>query len=447
MSQFRVRTTAVAAIVAAVAASASTTAGAFDARSLALGGSTIADGRGLQGAVQNPASLAAMQRRGERGAFALGAAADLRDHGDVADVLLDGFSIDDELEGLGSDIEDEIDRLSGATVTCDPFFDADDRVCITGTAELGRLSGEGLEILRQVDEEPIEGLGEGRVGFALASTPIPFALHIGARGTATGVASISDGDIAYVNDLQAAFEDDELTVGELNGTVPYAIDGTTLTIAQPEDIISSTGRGGVLRRVQMGVGVAMSLAVGKKAIDVGVTPKLSRLTAWALDAEFRDAFDSDTPSLITEFEDSETSESSFTFDAGAAMDLVVVPVRIAAVLRNVVPESIETPDGFEFETTPQLMVGASLRRGLVGFTSDLALNNAKLDGIETQPFAIGVEFGQPLFALRGGLSADLAREDDQVAITLGAKLGPLEIGGRVSGLYQGSIGAQLALTF
>jgi len=49
--------------------------------------------------------------------------------------------------------------------------------------------------------------------------------------------------------------------------------------------------------------------------------------------------------------------------------------------------------------------------------------------------------------VRGGLSADLGRDDDVVALSAGIKLGPLEVGGRLSGVNQGQIGAQLSFGF
>ena len=79
--------------------------------------------------------------------------------------------------------------------------------------------------------------------------------------------------------------------------------------------------------------------------------------------------------------------------------------------------------------------------------ASVALNGADLDGIETQPIALGIEFGTGSLALRGGLSIDLGRIDDEVALSAGFRLGPLEVGGRLSGINEGQLGAQLAFGF
>ena len=418
-------------------------AAALDARALALGGSSVAHGAGVHGVLENPASLAALRRTGARASFLLGAGVDARDHEDLSGLLLE-----DEVQDLAGDLEDEVDRLSGSEIACNPLTDGDDAVCLAGTRRLGELSGDALDIIDRVDGEPVSGFGEGRIGVAVTGTPVAFAVHAGARGAARGRADVSDGDRDYAITLGRALGDDELTLGEVReNAIEFSIEGSTIDIADPEDIVTSTGRGGAMVRVQAGVSLATTVSVGRAALDVGVTPKVSRLTAWGTDVDLADGFDDTTPSLADDFEDSETRESSFTFDAGVAVDLAALPVRVGAVLRNVVPESIETPDGVEFETTPQLIVGVHHRRGMASVTADLALNEAEIDGVATRPAALGVEFGTDAFAIRGGVGADLGRDEDELALTLGAKLGPLEIGGRVAGLERGQLAAQVAFGF
>ena len=436
------RPAALAALVAA-ACTGGAGAAALDARALALGGSSVADGRGAHGVAENPASLAALQRSGVRGAVAFGTGIDARDHADLS-----GLLADEEAEDLADDLEDEIDRLSGSDIDCNPLTDTDDTVCLGGTARLGELSGDALDIIGRADERPVSGLAEARLGVAVTVTELAFALHAGVRGSARGAADVSDGDRDYAGTLESALGDGALTLGEVrDNAIEFEIVGNSIEIAEPEDIVTSTGRGGAMYRVQGGVSLATGIAFDGVTLDVGVTPKFSRLTAWGTDVEFADTFDDDAVSIEDRFEDSEVEESSFTFDAGVAMDLSTLPLRVAAVARNVIPESIETEGGVEFETTPQLIVGVLHRRGLVGLTADLALNEAEIDGIETRPAAIGVELGTPTFAIRGGVGADFGREDDELAVTLGAKLGPLEIGGRLAGVERGQLAAQIAFGF
>ena len=88
-----------------------------------------------------------------------------------------------------------------------------------------------------------------------------------------------------------------------------------------------------------------------------------------------------------------------------------------------------------------------LHRGPLSITGDVALNEAKVDNFETQKIAVGVEFATDLFAIRGGLSHDAARSDDTTALSLGFGLGPVHIGGRLTGTESMEAGAQLSYSF
>ena len=123
---------------------------ALDARSVALGGSTISNGQGVHGALENPANLMSMQNAGERGHFHIGGSVDLRDSADVVGIIGDN-------ETLRQDYETEIDTVSGQAISCDILTATADSVCLTDTAELGSLSARVLAILNQVDGENLDG--------------------------------------------------------------------------------------------------------------------------------------------------------------------------------------------------------------------------------------------------------------------------------------------------
>ncbi len=437
----------VASVTAVTAALLTTPASAFDARSIALGGSTVANGLGVHGAIDNPASLAAANRRGQTAMFLIGGALDARDHGNVVETLTDS-----DIENLVDDLETEIDELSGSQVSDDCtgagfIANDDDTVCVTGTAALAGLSAQALDTANAIDGQKTAALGESALGFAVTSTPIPFAIHTGARATGYGVASITDGDREYVNAFVGVLADDVLTLGEIRDSEQFTVTGTTVDVTEPEDVITSNGEVAAMSRVHFGFSVATSVEIAAYSLDIGVTPRFSRLTAYGLNAELVDSFEDDVDSIGDQFEDSKTEESSVSFDLGVSTDLPTLPLRISAVVHNVIPESITTNTGFEFETTPQLLAGVLHQRERLSFMASLALNSASVDGIETQPVALGVEFASGPFALRGGISADLGRDDDAVALSAGFKLGPLEVGGRLAGLNSGQIGAQIAFGF
>ncbi|MFK7862305.1 MAG: conjugal transfer protein TraF [Granulosicoccus sp.] len=435
---------AVAALLAASAGSAI----ANDARAIALGGSVIANGKGVHGAIGNPASMMAMQRRSETVHFRFGFGAEFRDSGDTLDTLTDS-----ENEDLISDIEREIDVLSSAPITCNPiegeFQSTGSDPCVSGTQSLSDLAGRVLDIIDLVDEESIEGLGVADVGMAFTHSTVPFAINLRFSAAGSGSPDISDGDRAYISEFSTLLDDDSITLDELNSSEFLSFNdvGEPLTVQQPEDVLQTRGSGGALLRTQLGVSLATTVIVGGHNVDLGVTPKFSSLRAQNLDIPVSDEFREEVPSASDQFKDSEVSESSFTIDIGGSMLLPDIPVRVAAVIRNLIPESIKTMDGFEFETTPQLILGAAFHRGLLSVTGDLALNEAEQDNFATQKLGVGVEYGTRLLAVRAGINHDAARTTETTALSLGFGLGPLDIGGRVTGVDALEMGAQIAFSF
>ncbi len=444
MSRFISNKTTAGACTVALSALLCTPALAGDARSIALGGSVIANGHGVHGAVENPASLMAMKRRQESFHFRIGFAMELRDTGDAIDVLTD-----DENEDLIDDIETEIDLLSQSQVQCDPIFGDGNDTCVSGTQAVADLSGRLLDILDTVDDETIDGQATLDMGVAFTSKAWPMAVNLRLSGTASGTPSIADGDRGYISEFQQLLGDDILTLDEARNSQFLEANalGATLEVQQPEDVLRSEAQGAGLARAQLGISFARSFIVGKHVIDAGITPKISSLVAYDVAIRVEDEFLDETESIQDRLDDSEVSESSFTFDAGASMLLPDLPIRVAAVLRNAISESVKTENNYEFETTPQLIVGALYQRGMLSVSGDLALNESKVDNFETQKMSLGVEFGTRKFAIRGGLSSDQSRDEDATSVSLGFGLGPLQVGARLTGTESLEAGAQLAYSF
>ncbi len=417
---------------------------AGDARSIALGGSVIANGQGVHGAVENPASLMAMKRREEGFHFRIGFAMELRDTGDAIDVLTD-----DENEDIIDDIEAEIDILSQSQVQCDPIFGDGGDICVDDTQAVADLSGRLLDILDTLDDETIDGQAALDMGVAFTGKAWPMAVNLRFSGTAAGTPDIADGDRGYISEFQDLLGDNVLTLDEARDSQFLEANalGATLEVQQPEDVLQSEARGAGLARAQLGISFARSFNVGNYIVDAGITPKISTLVAYDVAIRVEDEFEDTTRSIQDRLDDSEVTESSFTFDAGASMALPTLPIRVAAVLRNVIAESVKTENNYEFETTPQLVVGAHYQRGMLSISGDLALNESKVDNFETQKMGIGVEFGTRKFAIRGGISTDQSRDEDATSVSLGFGLGPLQVGARLAGMESLEAGAQLAYSF
>ncbi len=438
----QLNSTSFAVLVALCACSSAALAG--DARSIALGGSAIANGQGVHGAMENPAAMMAMQRQSQNVHVRIGFASEFRDSGDTFDTITD-----DDNENLISDIETQIDILSDAQVQCNPIFGAANDVCVSGTQPLSDLANQVLDVIDVIDNETFDIQATADFGAAFTKAQYPIAVNLRVMGTGSAAPDIADGDLDYIREFAETLDDDTLTLDEASNAtfIEATSQGIPLGVIQPEDVLTSEVVGRALIRTQLSVGFAQTFNVKGVAIDAGITPKFSSLRAFSVNVLAAEEFDDSSESIADRFDDSEVTENSFTFDLGASMALKKLPIRVAAVLRNIVPESIEAADGFEFESTPQLIIGGVYQRSLLSITGDIALNEAEVDNFETQKIALGVEYGTQKLAIRGGISHDAARSNDSTALSLGFGLGPLQIGGRLTETRSLEAGVQLSYSF
>lgn len=418
-----------------------TPAYALDARSAALGGSAIANGAGVHGALENPSTLMRQHRQNQSLHIHFGFSTDIQDNAGYADNI-------EEEKDLPDDIETEIDQLTGRQLSCD-ITSPPETICLEDTARLAQLSSTVLDILNRVDGKPVNATAAVDFGVGYTTWSVPIALHYRMSVTGAAQTDVAAEDIDYVSTFATVLADDQLTADELATSVPLSIsnDGQTLSVAQPEDVLQSDVRGSALVREQMGLSMATTVNLGGFDVDLGLTPKFSELSAASLQNKLNDRFDDSSDTFREQWEDNENVGSSFTFDFGMTTTLDFAPIRVAAVARNVITEEIKTKEDFVFKTTPQLIVGGAYSLGAATFSADLAVNKAKLDNLETQILAFGAELKYPWVGLRAGLSHDIARTDDATAISLGLSAGPIHIGGRLTDTQSAQGSVQLAFSF
>ena len=425
------------------------TAVAKEGRSIALGGSAITHGKGVSGIFANPATLLHLNRRNRNNHLRLGAGVDFRDPGTLFDSVF-------EKDNLVDDIENAVDLLSDSPVTCTTLAISTDTVCLTNTAGLGQNFESLVDEIASVSEQPIELIADARAGFGFTGGSVPFALHFAYSVVVAGELIASEMDIEYLTILQDALIDGELTVGDIIDTVvsggtqlidlSAALDGT-LDVVDPEDVLSSEFEGVRIDRQQFGLSFGLSFEVAGRPLDIGITPKVSSITTFRSLGFIATEFDDDTPSISEAFEDSETTTTTFTADIGATYALSD-QLALSTVIRNLIPERADTSfSSFTVDTTPQIIVGGVYEFSNFAVNADLALNSAERDGVETQPLALGIEFGRGNYSLRGGISVDNGRTEEEAAITVGIGLGPLQVGSRIAALKAIQTGAQLSFSF
>lgn len=419
---------------------------AFDARSAGVGGSAIANGYGVHGALDNPSSLMRLHRQQQHFHIHSGLTVDIQDDTGIIETAIDE-------DTLLTDFEQEIDLLGDQLLTCDinDFNNASETTCLENTQKLGGLATTVYDILNRADNQPIKASAAAEFGVALSTWSIPVALYFRYSVSGATITDFADDDLSYVDAFATALSDNQLTLDELinNSDLPFSIsaDGQTLNVQQPEDVLESEAQGSTVERLQFGFSLARSVPIAGVNVDIGVTPKYSVLTAASVNTNIGEQFSDDTDSLTNQLKDSEITENTFTVDFGASTQLQTLPLRLSVVARNMITESITSIENINIETTPQLIVGSAFSIGALTFTGDMALNEAKVDNLDTQIIAVGADYSRRYFGIRAGISHDNARTENATGLSLGLSLGPLHIGGRLTERQSAQAGAQLAFSF
>ncbi len=419
---------------------------ANDARAIALGGVALSNGQGVHGVFANPATLQHLKRRGQGFHLRLGAAGDFRDPGKFLETALDNTD-------LANQITNNINTLANSQLECNDL--AANTVCLSNTQALGADFSRVLDIVNTISQKPIEILADAQAGFGYTKSAIPFAIHFGYTVSVAGEVGVSENDIAYLTVLENALIDGQLTVGDFSNSVVAGVQILSfnpnlqgpIEVVRPQDVLTSQFGGVRLDRRQFGISFGHTFQVANRSLDVGVTPKVSSITTYRASGSVASEFDATTPGITDQFLAAETNSTTFTMDIGGTYSLSDT-VAMSAVLRNAIPETANSSfDSFTVKTTPQLLVGGAMQFNRFILHADAALNNAKRDGVSTQPISLGAEFGQGNYSLRSGISIDNGRSSDKAALTLGFGLGPLQVGARVSSLNAIQAGAQLSYSF
>lgn len=394
-------------------------------RTLAMGGASVTAGVSAEGAFANPALLMREQRAGRKFGFSLGMGMELRDSG----AILDGL---DDNQDLAEDLEAEIDNIVEQALVCDISNPDQTQTCLTGTGKLGSLAGDLDKFLRDVDSEPLDLRMSLGLGAVWPAAPIPFGVQFSVKGTVSGLADVGDGDLAYTGDLSAALTDGNLSLQEITDYAAITLNTAngTIDIGAPDEELDSEVRSTVVLRAELALSLAHQLNIAGHDIDVGITPRISKLAASTVDEKV--SGDSDANNDDDDFDANKNEENSFTVDVGA---LYEVPQKagltVGGVIRNLIPESIKTKTGFKVESKPQLILSALYQKEFYLLTVDAAINEGTYDNYETQAINFGAELNKSMFSLRGGVHADLAI-DAPLAFTAGLGVGVFDLGLRVS---------------
>jgi len=415
---------------------------ATDAQSVAMGGTGVTIGTGVNGAFTNPALLMGQKRAMDSFHFRFSTGIEIQDNNEVNET-------GDDANTIGEDLFDEIDNFNAR----DNISNCDETEqtispCVLNTGSLGSLSLQLSEQLLKLNDSPINARGLTQIGFSLPDVIVPFAVNLSARATISLNADYKTQDNKILTDIGGVLEtDDRLTADEIadNDYISFDTDTQKFTIDVSEDTLTSSIQGGAIMRAEIGISLAHSLEINNHQIDFGITPKLSRVEAADIDQKISQP--DDEPSIQDQFDD-RVKKSSFNFDLGAFyLYPEVAGLAFGGVIRNVVSESIKTENGYEFETTPQLIGSVLYDQEVYKLTADLALNSAKTDNLESHRIAFGAETSWKFLSLRGGLSHDLAWDNNATSFSLGFGVGVVDFGMKYNGASSAEFALQTAFGF
>jgi len=415
-----IQASVVAALLAASMPAAAVSYGAFDPRSLAMGGVGVASGSGGNAGFINPGLLGINQ---EYDGFTLelpmlyGRAADPDDLITAAD----DFNTADYV-GTFSDALDQL-NISVAQVQADsnvinqPGFQTrvEDEKEAVSEASRGLLGG-----LKSMSGKPI--IGEAAAGFviALPSKTVGLSFQARTRLAGGGIAEYTDEDDTNLNDILNQVD-----------AIDVADDTTYVGIENIADTASTTQLTSNLQtRIavisEVGISIAREFTVAGHDVSVGITPKYVQINLYHFGF-----FGNELDQAEIELSDGEKIYTDMNLDFGMAKDFGN-GWKMGFAVNNLLSKEYETqPNSVQMasETVsigPQARLGVAHSNEWVTVAVDADLNAADPIGYEAETQYVGIGAELDIFdtlQLRLGYRSNLKDADTSVP-TVGLGLSP-----------------------
>ena len=365
--------------------------GIFDARSLSMGGASVAVRSNDHAAFYNPALLAysnEYEERNREGRFYFPMLVS-----QISESLVD-------IEELNGDNLD--DNLSFAIAQ----FNADSSAV---NAEAARSANAALnDIYGSLAGDDV--LIDGYLGLAV-SEPSRLeggGVFVGVRVVGGGRTDVTDADRALLSayDETLAFAATQGASGVLR---PELFDANG-NLIDPADSLNSTASARGAFIAEVGVAMSKEFEWFGRRIAVGFTPKVMSV----------ETFD-ETNRIIEDRlgTDNSISHMSLNMDVGAAIDLSS-RLRAGLAVKDVVSRRWDTGLGNRVELNPRARFGVAASLGSFNLAMDIDLNSSEPigDEFEARDTAIGVEWDfRRRFKIRGGYRHDLEGNRDPVLST------------------------------
>jgi hypothetical protein len=360
--------------------------GAFDPKSLAMGGAGVASGTSENAAYYNPALMAMYKTRKERGNNSRYMFPVALVH--VSDSILTIKDLDEK--GLVENLDSSISDFNG-----------------TPNAQNARAVLNDARDLQGNLGDLLDGPVYGDV---VVGTVLSIAHKYGGGAIIITRRLVGDGAVGnYNSDLQLLQESvDAMEFIEAGGDplvaatqFPNVID-TNGDINFTTDQLTSAAAGSGMDITEIGMAMSKQYNVYGKDIAFGLTPKVMKVSTYDLRA------DASTGSFDKVRQDGQDYDVNLDFGLAHQID---ARWRAGIVIKNMHSMSYKTALGNTLKIKPQVRAGASYDwgwRGLYAFDIDVLPNDAVGIGSDSQVMSLGAEW--PIYSylkVRGGITRNM----------------------------------------
>ena len=370
--------------------SAGTTFGIYDARTLAMGGASVASADTSNAQFYNAALLAFNDKIEE----------ETRDSRFLLPLITPQVSqsVLDAEDIVSDDLGRDLSRAVNA------FNAAPESLTAQNVVDASRLLDRAVAGI-----ENDELFGDVYVGLAVTE-PGQFqgaAFFVGARLLGGGTTDVTAEDLALLDDYQEGLLF-VATNGAQGSAQPQLFDANG-DLLDPVDSITSSASATGVAITELGVSLARQFDLFGSQVAGGISMKMLDVRTFQ-----------DVERLIDDridVDNDEESEVSFNMDLGLARD-VGEHWRVGLAVKDVIPYSYRTESGASVRLRPRPRIGAAYQYRTFQFAADFDVipNRSLGEEPETQEAALGGEWAPTdALRLRAGFRADLNGSRESVA--------------------------------
>lgn len=362
--------------------------GVFDARALAMGGTTLAVGDTSQAQYYNPALLA----------FHKGDEDKTRDGRTYFPTMV--VQATDTVDSAINAVDDELDsKLSSAVNSYNSLQTA------ASAGAVATSAGDLRKVLDEIANKDVAINGFFGLSVSEPSDHEGGAFYIGARVIGAGTSKVTDTDLALLDDYISAMT--EIAAGATPQSVaakyPNLVNANG-TLKDPTKTLTSSADVSALAISEWGMAAAKEFSFWGQAISFGITPKLMRVDAYRDDANFNTSSATSIDDTINQFSDTKSTHITFNADIGVAA-IIAEHYRVGIAVKDIAKKDFTTHQDVDPVTglaRPDLIVKLRprSRMGLgyvnenfsIGVDYDLKESTPIANEAPSQDLSVGAEY-------------------------------------------------------